>query len=159
MTMTSRDPFLSGATCDVCFGSFCHGFCQCGCQVDTLPAEEFVRNVSLDGQAHLTRLMAGGEVLSSGTGVLGPPMCERCGLVEYDDLHYYVCCSCCRGLCYHCAVGCDTCLSIYCRGHCRCVCHLDQAIYVGSSGRLGPRQSSAGMSGTSHAVFPGNAVG
>ncbi len=22
-----------GATCDICFGTFCHGFCQCGCQL------------------------------------------------------------------------------------------------------------------------------
>ncbi len=28
-----------GATCELCFGSYCHGFCQCGCQIDLLPVE------------------------------------------------------------------------------------------------------------------------
>ena len=28
-----------GETCPLCFGSYCAGFCQCGCQVDLLPVE------------------------------------------------------------------------------------------------------------------------
>ncbi len=68
---------------------------------------------------------------------LGPRTCERCRSELTDDISYYICVSCLRGICDGCAEGCYHCLRHFCHGFCLCRCR-DGLIWVDVEVSTGP---------------------
>ncbi len=82
-------------------------------------------------------------------GRLGPRVCERCHVPFFSDLDFFICVACLRGLCGGCAEGCFTCLSTFCHGFCRCLCHSNLIWVPGGRSRQGRREEPIAGPGTS----------